>query len=211
MRSHVHAIWLAETGVSLGSRMTDVLDTAILDELGEELSLEVHPHLSAQLADPAARRRAAERAHAVLAELPGVDKPDSWWTEHWVDDTLQAAASQFDSACDRWRGLYRAALTEQREQNRRVLDNSTEPDARKLAQRRRMDAENQLRLLKNEDDEEQFSDFYSYRYFASEGKRETSPPQRRGSARTADIGTIGRRTSTAARSAAPSWAGRCPA
>ena len=169
VRSHVHAIWLAETGVSLGSRMTDVLDTAMLDELGENPSLEVHPHLSAQLADPAARRRAAERAHAVLAELPGLDKPDSWWAEHWVDDTLRAAASQFDAACDRWRGLYRAALTEQREQNRRVLDNSTEPDARKLAQRRRMDAENQLRLLKNEDDEEQFSDFYSYRYFASEG------------------------------------------
>ena len=169
VRSHVHAIWLAETGVSLGSRMTDVLDTAILDELGEEPSLEVHSHLSAQLTDPAARRRAAERAHAALAGLPGLDKPDSWWTEHWVDDTLRAAASQFDAACDRWRGLYRAALTEQREQNRRVLDNSTEPDARRLAQRRRMDAENQLRLLKNEDDEEQFSDFYSYRYFASEG------------------------------------------
>src|SRR5260370_23365687 len=32
-----------------------------------------------------------------------------------------------------------------------------------------MDAENQLRLLKNEDSEQEFSDFYSYRYFASEG------------------------------------------
>ena len=32
-----------------------------------------------------------------------------------------------------------------------------------------MDAENQLRLLRNEDSEAQFSDFYSYRYFASEG------------------------------------------
>jgi ATP-dependent helicase YprA (DUF1998 family) len=169
VRSHVHAIWLAETGVSLGSRMTDVLNASVPDESEAEPSLAVHPHIAAQLADPAARRRASVRAQAALAGLPGLDKPGTWWTEHWIDDTLRAADKQFDSACDRWRDLYRAALAEQREQNRRVLDYSTDSDSRKLAQHRRMDAENQLRLLKNEDDEEQFSDFYSYRYFASEG------------------------------------------
>jgi RAD3-like DEAD/DEAH box helicase/helicase-like protein/uncharacterized protein DUF1998 len=169
VRSHVHAIWLAETGVSLGSRMPDVLDVSAPDDLGDAPTLEIHPHIAAQLADPAARERAATRAHAVLGNLPGLAKPDSWWTDHWVADTLRAAPAQIDAACDRWRDLYRAALAEQREQNRRVLDYSTDPDSRKLAQRRRMDAENQLRLLKNEDDEEQFSDFYSYRYFASEG------------------------------------------
>jgi ATP-dependent helicase YprA (DUF1998 family) len=164
VRSHLHAIWLAETGVSLGTRLPDVLDVS-----GDDPSLGVHPHIAAQLADPLARRRAAERAATVLTGLPGLVKPGIWWTEHWIDDTLRAAPRQFDNACERWRGLYRAALADQREQNRRVLDHSTEQDARRLAQRRRMDAENQLRLLKNEDEEQQFSDFYSYRYFASEG------------------------------------------
>ena len=165
IRSHAHAIWMAETGVGLGTRLPDVLDVT-----GEDPSLRIHRHIADQLADPPPRSRAAERAAMVLASVWRVtDGVPAWWTDHWVDDTLRAAVERFDAACDRWRDLYRAALAEQREQNRRVLDYSTEPDARRRAQSRRMDAENQLRLLKNDDAEEQFSDFYSYRYFASEG------------------------------------------
>jgi ATP-dependent helicase YprA (DUF1998 family) len=164
IRSHVHAVWLAETGAGLGARMTDVLDAA-----GEEPSLRVHRHIADQLADPAARRRAADRARTALADLDALIGDSAWWHENWIDDTLRSAAERFDAACDRWRELYRGALAEQREQNRRVLDNSIDPGKRKQAQARRMDAENQLRLLRNEDSEAQFSDFYSYRYFASEG------------------------------------------
>ncbi|GLW62162.1 RNA helicase [Actinomadura rubrobrunea] len=170
LRSHVHAIWLAETGVSLGARMGDVLDIS-----GEEPSLEIHPHLLDQFRDENARRRAIDRAVRVLEDLmvAGPDRPSikdtSWWYEEWVHDVVRGAADRFDAACDRWRQLYRAALAEQREQNRRVLDYATSPKARQQAQRRRMDAENQLKLLKNEDSEQQFSDFYTYRYFASEG------------------------------------------
>jgi len=43
------------------------------------------------------------------------------------------------------------------------------PRARQAATTRRREAENQLRLLRNEDDESGHSDFYTYRYFASEG------------------------------------------
>ncbi|GLY85969.1 DEAD/DEAH box helicase [Actinoallomurus iriomotensis] len=164
IRSHVHAIWLAETGAGLGTQMTQVLDTT-----GEDPALAVHPHLLDQLADPAARRSAAARAHQVLAYLRGDAGQAPWWHEHWIDDTVRSAAERFDAACDRWRQLYRAALQEQHEHNRRVLDNSTTSDARRQAQRRRSEAENQLRLLRNEDTEQGFSDFYTYRYFASEG------------------------------------------
>ncbi|MUN36464.1 DEAD/DEAH box helicase [Actinomadura litoris] len=166
LRSHVHAIWLAETGVSLHSRMADVLDIS-----GEEPSLDIHPHLLDQFADETARRRATARAGRVLADLaaPGSIEGTTWWYEDWVRDVVRGAARRFDDACERWRQLYRAALAEQREQNRRVLDHSTESRARTQAQRRRMDAENQIKLLKNEDSEQQFSDFYTYRYFASEG------------------------------------------
>jgi ATP-dependent helicase YprA (DUF1998 family) len=164
IRSHIHAIWLAETGADLGSRMTDVLTAE-----GEEPALDLNPPLATQLADPAARRRAAERGREVLRGLEPRLRDTTWWHEQWIEDTLCAAAERFDEACDRWRQLYRGALAEQREQNRRVLDHSTSPEARREAQRRRTDAEHQLRLLQNEDEEAQYSDFYSYRYLASEG------------------------------------------
>ena len=167
LRSHVHAIWLAETGASLGRSMTDVLDATVVE--GREPALPIHRHLAEQLADPATRRRAIERSRAVLDQLRGEVADAAWWHEEWVDDVVRAAFAQFDDACERWRRLYRGALAEQREQNRRVLDNATTPAARQLAQARRRDAENQLRLLKNEDSDQPFSDFYSYRYLASEG------------------------------------------
>ncbi len=164
LESHVHAIWLAETGANLRRQMTDVLDVSQPD-------LPVHDHIGSQLADENARRRAVPRARAVLKDLlekEGLGQ-SLWWAEEWLEDTVRGAARRFDAACDRWRGLYRAALHEQAEQNRRVLDHASSPQTIRRAQSRRMQAENQLRLLKNEDNDQQFSDFYTYRYFASEG------------------------------------------
>ncbi|WP_182878146.1 DEAD/DEAH box helicase [Microbispora sp. H10670] len=164
VRSHVHAIWLAETGASLHSRMPEVLD------ISNEAELPIHDHLRTQLEDQAAARRAVRRATNVLAGvLTGEGVTGTKWDEDWIEDTVRGAAKRFDAACDRWRGLFRAAVAEQREQNRRVMDHSSSPEDKRTAQRRRQQAENQLRLLKNEDTDRQFSDFYTYRYFASEG------------------------------------------
>ena len=58
----------------------------------------------------------------------------------------------FDQAFDRWRELYRAALADQHEQNRIVLDISVNrKQARDCREARRREAESQLRLLRNED------------------------------------------------------------
>ncbi|WP_283134652.1 DEAD/DEAH box helicase [Rhizohabitans arisaemae] len=165
VRSHVHAIWLAETGASLHSRMSEVLDVS------QETELPIREHLQSQLDDEGAIRRAVPRAKKVLADVLAHESlaKTSWWYEGWIEDTVRGAAKRFDADCDRWRDLFRAATVEQREQNRRVMDHSTSPEKKKTAQRRRQQAENQLRILKNEDTDRQFSDFYTYRYFASEG------------------------------------------
>ena len=82
---------------------------------------------------------------------------------------IAAAPDEFDRACERWRELYQAALDDQAEQNRIVLDGSVRKQARTAAEGRRREAEGQLRLLRNEDTDRTHSDFYTYRYFASEG------------------------------------------
>ncbi|WP_449060414.1 DEAD/DEAH box helicase [Planomonospora algeriensis] len=162
VRSHVHAVWLAETGVHLHSRMTEVIDVS-------QQGLPLHGYLRTQLEDEGARRRAVPRARAALVDIADRLAESAWWYDEWVEERVRNAAERFDAACDRWRDLYRNALAEQEEQNRRVLDPASTPQARQRAQQRRLQAENQLKLLKNEDSEQQFSDFYTYRYFASEG------------------------------------------
>ena len=164
VRSHVHAVWLAETGQDLRTRLTELLDVG-----GEKPTLALLPEVGKALHDGDARLRAVRASHHMLTGLGDALHRSSWWRDGWVEDVVAGAPHAFDRACDRWRQLYRAALDDQREQNRVVLDQSVSSAARKNAEARRREAENQLRLLRNEDAQQGQTDFYSYRYFASEG------------------------------------------
>ena len=164
LRSHVQAVWLAETGEKLGSRMTDLLDAE-----GPEPSLRMKPDKEHAFADLDAVRRATQHAHVIIEPMLDDLRATAWWHENWVGDVVRAAPRALDESCERWRRLYRAALADQNVQNRIVLESNLSPRARLAATTRRREAENQLRLLRNEDDETGHSDFYTYRYFASEG------------------------------------------
>ena len=75
---------------------------------------------------------------------------------------------RFDRACDRWRELYRAAAQQRTLQHRIIADASRSADEKNKAKRLRAEAEAQIELLTEAQNAVQ-SDFYSYRYFASEG------------------------------------------
>ncbi len=162
LASHLHALWLAETRASLHTRMPQLLD---VDAPDMPLSVELRHALT----DPDAVRRATDRAKELMVPLAEELQRTSWWHEGWAEAVIANAESQFSRACERWRELYRAALADQREQNRIILDPTVPKRARDAAEARRRDAEGQLRLLRNEDTDQAFSDFYTYRYFASEG------------------------------------------
>ena len=108
----------------------------------------------------------------MLEELTdGLATRTSWWDPDWVERVVRAAPVTFDRAFDRWRALFRSALVDQWEQNRRRLDYSLSQRDRDIAGRRRHEAETQLRLLRNEDSDDRnlTADFNPYRYLASEG------------------------------------------
>ncbi|MFD9460951.1 DEAD/DEAH box helicase [Streptomyces sp. NPDC060027] len=168
IRSHVHSIWLAETGVHLGSRLTDVLDAETAGESGR-WPLDLLSQVRGALDSEPVRLRAISRATGVLAPLHDELSNASWWYEGWVERTVRQALGSIDAACERWRRLYRTARTEVEQQHRRANDLSLSRRDRDRAAGRRAEAENQLKLLRNEADSESYSDFYTYRYFASEG------------------------------------------
>nr|BBH92023.1 RNA helicase [Thermogemmatispora argillosa] len=168
IRAHVHAIWLAETGLPLGQSLKDLLDLS-----GEPPALSILPRVRQHLEDQQARERARARAARVLKTLHKDLTEARWYSENWLDEELGHIAQRFDQACERWRGLYRAALSQRNTQDRIITDPSRSHSDKERAQRLRAEAESQLLLLTSGDqgddvDVEQ-SDFYSYRYFASEG------------------------------------------
>ena len=168
VRSHVHAIWLAETDQSMRSRITDLVDAG-----GDSPSLDVLPEVWRALTEPDVRRRATRRAEDVIAEVRRTwgsnGEQVSWWYDGWVADQVARAPESLDDALDRWRSLYLAALTEYQEQTRLAIDPQAPRRVREVATRRAADARNQLVLLRNEDSDQGQTDFYSYRYLASEG------------------------------------------
>ncbi|MHB9130416.1 MAG: DEAD/DEAH box helicase [Armatimonadota bacterium] len=163
VRAHVHAVWLAETGLSLGTSLKDILSIE-----GENPTLEVLPSVQQSIANPAAKTRAAHRMRAIFTTMADELTQADWFTPDWLTETLNAVESRFDEACERWRGLYRAAITQRDLQHKIEGDNSRSAEDRAQAKRLRAEAEAQRDLLLSIDNIAQ-SDFYSYRYFASEG------------------------------------------
>jgi superfamily II DNA or RNA helicase len=162
VRSHVHAIWLAETGQGLGTSLRELLDLGRLPELP------LLEHVRDSLAADAPRQRASDRATQVLATLDDELTQCDWYTAAWIDEVLGQAVKRFDAACERWRGLFRAAVAQRDAQNRIIGDVSrSQPDKNRARQLRR-EAESQIDLLTEANNLAQ-ADFYSYRYFASEG------------------------------------------
>ncbi len=164
VRAHVQAIWLRETGVSLGSALTDILDVE-----GEQPTLELRESVRTQIENGSARMRAKARTEEVLATIGSELHDVDWWRDGWLDRVLDLAATRLDGACDRWRGLYRSALATVGVQTAIITDATKSQAHKKEAKRLRREAEAQLELLTATSGPSYQSDFYSYRYMASEG------------------------------------------
>lgn len=163
VRAHLHAVWLAETGQSLGVSLRDILDLE-----GPEPMLAIRESVAHSLRDAHAARRAAVRCERILGAMVDDLAETPWYREGWLGSVVDGAYRAFDTACERWRALYRAACRQRDLQNAIVTDASASPESRAAAQRLRGEAETQIKLLLDDVQEVQ-SDFYSYRYFASEG------------------------------------------
>jgi very-short-patch-repair endonuclease len=116
----------------------------------------------------APRRRARERTARVLASVLDELTASDWYSDGWLDEVFAQVGLRFDQACDRWRGLYRAAAQQRALQHRIIADASRSAEEKNRARRLRAEAEAQIELL-TETQSVMQADFYSYRYFASEG------------------------------------------
>ncbi|GHO88174.1 DEAD/DEAH box helicase [Dictyobacter formicarum] len=168
VKAHIHAIWLAETGLSLGRSLKDILEVS-----GDEPTLELLGSVRDSIQDTTAKKRTRIRALHVLEELAGELQTANWYNqmvgiEVWLEKVLDQAVSNFDATCGRWRELYRAAQSQAKTQSLITRDASRSLADKEQARRLRSEAEAQLSLLTDVTSLEQ-SDFYSYRYFASEG------------------------------------------
>ncbi len=163
VRSHIHSVWLAESGLDLGRSLKDLLDLS-----SSEPTLELLESVHSALHSETYRKKARQRAQAILATIESDLAQANWYNEDWLERTMGQLPHNFQKACERWRNLYRAAKGQQKAQQKIIDDASRSSDDRNQAKRLRQEAESQIELLTESQNIIQ-SDFYSYRYFASEG------------------------------------------
>ena len=163
IRSHIQAVWLHEARLSLGKTLGDVLQVSERD-----LACPLKEDFANRLDDGGAKASAHSRIANILQDLvPELESTD-WYDSDWAKTELDKITDRFEEACRRWRNLYRAAVQQRNQQHAVVGDHSRPKHERDQAKRLRAHAESQISLL-TEARGVYEGDFYSYRYFASEG------------------------------------------
>jgi ATP-dependent helicase YprA (DUF1998 family) len=163
VRAHLHAVWLAQVRLPLGDSIEQVINTD--DE--QLLPMKAEAEAAIQLSE-AAQNEVRERAQRILQFDLAALANAGWFSEAWLQAVIAEAPVNFNRAFNRWRELFRAAirqLTEAQIALRRARQRDDQEDAR----RREEEALRQLNLLRQISTNREESDFYPYRYLASEG------------------------------------------
>ncbi len=165
VESHLFAVWLSCTELPLDPSIAELL---VLTDPARPIRKEV--------TEPMALPRVAKEATGRIRRVLDLLKDDltsalaPWYSgrENFAEEIVQIAPKRFDQAFNRWRDLFVAAEI-QRDTARRTMDNYSAPQQEKrAAQVRHAQAMDQLSLLQK-GTSTLSSDFYTYRYLATEG------------------------------------------
>jgi hypothetical protein len=162
IRANLHAVWLGQVRLPLGQSIEQIIDTDT-----DELPMRENAAGQIVLGE-AARREVRERAGRLLAADRGLLATARWFDEDWMNRILAEAPREFDRAFDRWREMFRAAMRQLQEAQNELI-RARKPEDQRRAQARQMEALHQRNLLLQIDTTREESDFYPYRYLASEG------------------------------------------
>ncbi|MBI3969731.1 MAG: DUF1998 domain-containing protein [Chloroflexi bacterium] len=161
VEAHLHSVWLSMVGLHLGGSLAELLDLEALD-------YPLLPEKRRHLALSEARQQDVIQAFRDVVGADGLVAGAEWFTDRWLEDTVRSAPDVFDRALDRWRAMYRAAV-EQRDAARRTIDRPrVDRKEREAAEQREREAKREIALLLNQSDVTE-TEFYPYRYFATEG------------------------------------------
>ncbi len=161
VRAHAHSIWLAACGLDLKASMVELIDI-------DQPDLPLRPTVVSTINSPTARSAAAAAITDVLSVTPEVTAAP-WWKPDWVAETVELASTRFHEAAGRWRSLYREALNDLDNANKVLKEIGASEPAKRGARARIVEARAALDLLRGQVEDIAQSDFYPYRYFASEG------------------------------------------
>jgi hypothetical protein len=165
IESHLHAVWLAESGCELSPDIPKVLDL-------QKEGLPVQEGVATMLKDPALTARATAALRQMLRTIDSELAPENapWAADRdaYARNIAESAFERINRSFDRWRELYEGAQSQLVEANRRSEIPGLTAKERKEVKIQQAQANEQLGLLER-GTSSGGSDFYTYRYLATEG------------------------------------------
>lgn len=162
LASHVHAEWLAAARDGLGKSIPENLD---MENADHAVCDRLKAAFDVATADGVAQ---AQAVRIVASALPSKGSPEIGAPGEFVAARWKNAAVAFDAAFERWRTLYRSAHEERKAASALADRPGLSAQERKDARSRYVAADKQVELLASGVSSAS-SDFYSYRYLATEG------------------------------------------
>lgn len=164
VESHLQAIWIAETGALLSPKIAQVVDL-------ENDRNSLRPDIAAATADDAAKSKAAAVAKNILhREFDGEGEDLPWLgdIDAYAERIIKQAPVRFNEAFDRWRSLLTSAEQQLKDAQQAFSRYASSEQERRVARRLTAQAQDQIQLLLAGEDN-QSSDYFTYRYLATEG------------------------------------------
>ena len=165
LKSHLQAEWLAMAEAPLQASIPENLD---MIDPNQPIAAGICDNLAKLAASGAARQR---MRRLIEAMLPAVELKDAPWlkdVEAFVAETDAGAFAAFSASFDRWRTLHRSAREEQERAHAIQQRTGLKAGERTAAAARYRNASRELEILER-GQSSSGSDFYTYRYLATEG------------------------------------------
>jgi superfamily II DNA/RNA helicase len=168
LETHLHSVFLARTNLNqLNQSLIDLMERD--DQLNFPLLAEVREYLHL---DQYTKDQIKQVFEKVVEDIKMISPAAlAWLNSEWLARTINKAPDTFNHALDRWRKLY-AAVQKQLSNANRIIESGlylSTSDEMKEARRNVAQAIRQRDLLENKISFSSLSEFYPYRYLASEG------------------------------------------
>ena len=162
VEAHLHSVWLMETGLGLGRSIEETIDR-------DQSNYPIDEQIAADLHLSTSQRADVTYAFGEIARRePAISNAD-WFSDTWIEETIDNAARDFDNAFDRWRELMKAAIA-QRDTARQTQDKKrATKEEKQQAEQQEREAKREIELLLNDSSSSTEGDYYPYRYLATEG------------------------------------------
>jgi superfamily II DNA/RNA helicase len=169
LHTHLNAVYISEVGLS---DLDNAVSQMVIETNLKDLPLKDEVKVRLTVNDQKRKEIKLVFENAIKDIIPALTGNNNWYSELWIERKVGDVIKNFDQAIDRWRTLYRNAtnqLINAQSTIKNTVYSASSPE-KSQAFREERHAVRQISLLKNDATRiKDISEFYPYRYFASEG------------------------------------------